>query len=155
MHNSSLLSNTGAELLLDSVIIVSFNKLELLLQGKQRGRQDESHFSSWGFSLELAKPYPQLSGIFFALAVCVCSCGSSENTDFWLNPELRYKNSVSRSLLSRQEGVGRKKGRLAAPRRLCTPASWCGKGAHLVPSTTMKVSIQRDVKLGDRRQRGK
>lgn len=37
MHNLNLLLNTGRELLLDSVIIVSFNKLELLLQGKQCG----------------------------------------------------------------------------------------------------------------------
>lgn len=37
MHNSNLISSTDAELL-DSVIIVDFNKLELLLQLKQCGR---------------------------------------------------------------------------------------------------------------------
>lgn len=47
----------GAELL-DSVIIVSVNKLELLLQEKQLGRRDKTHFSLWGFSSELTKPYP-------------------------------------------------------------------------------------------------
>lgn len=70
MHNSNLLSNMGAELL-DSVIIVSVNKLELLLQEKQLGRQDKTHFSLWGFSSEFTKPYPWLSGVFFALFAAV------------------------------------------------------------------------------------
>lgn len=37
MHNSNLISSTDAKLL-DSVIVVAFNKLELLLQWKQCGR---------------------------------------------------------------------------------------------------------------------
>lgn len=155
MHNLNPLSNPGRELLLDSVIIVSFNKLELLLQGKQRGRWEESHFSSWGFSSELAKPYPWLGGVFFALAVSICSCGSSENADFWLNPSFKYTKSVFCSLLSR-EGVGRKADRPAAPRRPCTLASTRDSGgALLVPSIPVKTGMQKGVKLGEMRRRGK
>lgn len=55
MHNSNLISNTDAKLL-HSIIIVVFNKLELLLQWKQCGRWDKSLFSLRAFSTELSEP---------------------------------------------------------------------------------------------------
>lgn len=149
MHNSNFLSNMSAELRLVSAI-VTFNKLESLLQREQCGRQDKSHFSSWGFSSELTKPYPQLNGIFFTLAVSICKCGSSENDEFWLNSEFRYTNNF---LLFPLKGRrrGKEKGQVCSPPLALRPDLHAG----LVPSITVNVGVQKDVKLGERRQRGK
>lgn len=108
-----------------TVITVSFNKLELLLRGKQHGRWAESHVSMCGDYQQS----PIISSVAFSLLWLhfLAGCSSPENADFWLNPE--YRNWQTSSMLSGAGGVGRKR----TGQQLCTQASmWAGEGGEMV-----------------------
>lgn len=125
--------------LLDSVIIVVFNKLELLLQWKQCGRWDKSLFSLWGFSSDVSEP--QFWHFLPSLTVPICCSGSSENADFlgWIQ-SLGIQTQFS-ALLS-NEGMEKGEGQAMSSQQLCSLSSMWSRGTCLLPNTTMKVTFK-------------
>lgn len=77
------LSEMGAEPFCNSYYCVF--ELEFTTLGQRMDDEMNSCFC-WGLS---AKLFARSSGIFLALSTSSCSCSSSENIDFWLNPEYR------------------------------------------------------------------